>query len=207
MMFRKGFIHRCLAVAALAAASLSAGAQTNRGSLSGNVLDTTGAVIPNAQVTATNIQNGTVYKTVSSGAGTFQIQQMSLGSYTVNVVATGFSSSTQNGVLIQVAQVTALDVKLAAGEATTTVNVDASGTTLETESSDIGTVIMAKQVIDLPLSLGGQKGARAPEAFVFLTPGTVAYGSGSGNAGPSFFSKTSGGQNFATEVILDGAST
>lgn len=207
MMFRKSFIRKFLALATLAAASLSAGAQTNRGSLSGNVLDTTGAVIPNAQITAANNQNGTVYKTVSSGAGTFQIQQMSLGTYTVNVAAPGFSSSTQNGVLIQVAQVTALDVKLAAGETTTTVNVDASGASLETESSDIGTVISAKQVIDLPLSLGGQKGARAPEAFVFLTPGTVAYGSGSGNAGPSFFSKTSGGQNFATEVIIDGAST
>ncbi len=186
---------------------MSAQAQTNRGTLSGTVLDGTGAVIPGAQLTATNNENGTVYKTVSTGAGSFQIQQMSLGTYTVNVTAPGFKATTQTGVLIQIAQVTALDVRLGVGQANETVNVDASGTTLETESSDISTVIDSKQVIDLPLSLGGQKGARAPEAFVFLTPGTVAYGSGSGNAGPSFFSKTSGGQNFSTEVILDGAST
>ncbi len=186
---------------------LSAQAQTNRGTLSGTVLDGSGAVIPNAQISATNNENGTAYKTVSSGSGSFQIQQMSLGTYTINVTASGFRSTTQTGVLLQVAQTTALDIKLAVGQASETVNVDASGATLQTETSDVSTVIDSRQVIDLPLSLGGQKGARAPEAFVFLTPGTVAYGSGSGAAGPSFFSKTSGGQNFSTEVILDGAST
>ena len=186
---------------------LGAQAQTNRGNLSGTVLDTSGAVIPNAQLTATNNENGTSYKATSTGSGSYQIQQMSLGTYTINITAPGFKSTTQTGVLIQVAQTTGLDIKLGVGQASETVNVDASGVTLQTETSDISTVIDARQVIDLPLSLGGQKGARAMEAFVFLTPGTVAYGSGSGNAGPSFFSKTSGGQNFSTEVILDGAST
>ncbi len=207
MRSQQNLFQRWLAVGAVAAFTLSAPAQSNRGAVSGSVLDSTGAVVPEAQITATNNQNGAVYKTVSTGTGSYQIQQMALGTYTIQVTASGFSTAVQTGVLVQIAQVTGLDIKLAIGQSSQTVTVEASGATLQTQTSDIGTVVDAKQIVDLPLALGGQSGLRAPEAFVFLTPGTVGYGSGSGAGGPGSFFKTSGGQNFATEVILDGAST
>ncbi len=196
-----------LGMALLVLWAMPMSAQTNRGNLSGTVLDNTGAVVVGAQVSATNAENGTSYSAVTTGGGGYQIKEMSLGAYTLSVSAPGFKTETATGVVIQIATTSALDFHLTAGAVSQTVTVNADAPTLQTETSDIGTVVTAKQVIDLPLSLGGQKGFRAPEAFVFLTPGTVAYGSGSGNAGPSFFSKTSGGQNFGTEVLLDGAST
>ncbi|MGI8961230.1 MAG: hypothetical protein ACR2IV_15980 [Bryobacteraceae bacterium] len=84
--------------------------------------------------------------------------------------------------------------------------------TVETETSDIGSVVTSRQVLDLPLALGsGQSALRSPEAFVFLTPGTVGpgtngVGSNSSTNGGTFQSKISGGQNYGTEVLLDGAS-
>ncbi len=77
---------------------------------------------------------------------------------------------------------------------------------MQSESSDIGTVVGEKQILDLPLALGSTVEAmRSPEAFVYLTPGAVGPGSDSGNGG-TFESKISGGQNYGTEVLLDGAS-
>src|SRR6185437_1171177 len=90
---------------------------------------------------------------------------------------------------------------------TENVVVEANTPTIETESSDVGTVVTTKQILDLPLPLGSSvQNMRSPEAFAFLTPGVVGPGSDSGNGG-TFESKISGGQNYATEVLLDGAAT
>src|SRR5206468_11417158 len=76
-------------------------------------------------------------------------------------------------------------------------------------SSEIGTVVDKRQIQDLPLSLSasGQSFLRSPESFVFLTPGTIGPGTNSdASSAGTFETKLSGGQNFSTEVILDGAS-
>jgi len=78
-----------------------------------------------------------------------------------------------------------------------------------TESSDIGTVVGNKQIEDLPLALNatGQSFVRSPETFVFLTPGTAGPGTNSDHASAGIYeSKLSGGQNFGTEILLDGVS-
>jgi len=81
--------------------------------------------------------------------------------------------------------------------------------TLQTESSDIGTVVGNKQIEDLPLALNstGQSFVRSPETFVFLTPATTGPGTNSDHASAGIYeSKLSGGQNFGTEILLDGIS-
>jgi len=106
--------------------------------------------------------------------------------------------------------VSALDITLDVGNTTETVTVSADAPTLQTESSEIGTVVTTKQIQDLPLSLSAssQSPLRSPETFVFLTPGTAGPGTNSDHSsGGIFESKLSGGQNFATEVMLDGIST
>src|SRR3979490_1584783 len=82
----------------------------------------------------------------------------------------------------------------------------ADGPAIQTESSDIGTVVGTRQIEELPLALAatGQSHLRSAEAFVFLAPGTA--GPGTDDSSGIFESKLSGGQNFATEVLLDGAS-
>lgn len=183
-----------------------ASAQSDRGVLAGTVLDQTGAVVSAATVTATGTDTGTVYKTITSALGAYSIPNMSLGSYNVSVTAQGFKTVTETGVLIQVNTTTSLDVTLQPGTVTETLTVVGDLPTLQTESSDMGTVVDKREIMELPLALGGQGVLRAPEAFVFLTPGTTGPGSNDSSNGV-FEAKLAGGQNFGNEVILDGAST
>lgn len=183
-----------------------ASAQSDRGALAGTVLDPTGAVVSAATVTATGADTGTVYKTITSALGAYSIPNMSLGSYNVTVTAQGFKTVTETNVLIQVNTTTSLDLTLQPGTVTETLTVVGDVPTLQTESSDMGTVVDKREIMELPLALGGQGVLRAPEAFVFLTPGTTGPGSNDSSNGV-FEAKLAGGQNFGNEVILDGAST
>jgi hypothetical protein len=192
---------------AIAAADLAA--QTSSGAIAGNIQDTSGAVIPDATVTATNDTTHIVSTTKSTSAGTYRFPNLPLGTYTVTVVAVGFSTATETGVIVQINGTAALDIKLSPGQVSQTITVDASGLRIEAESSEIDGTISNKQIEDLPLSLAsGVGGLRSPETFVFLLPGTTGPGSGtSGNTGNGvFFSRLSGGQAYGAEVLLDGAS-
>ncbi|WP_058188829.1 TonB-dependent receptor [Terracidiphilus gabretensis] len=196
----------CL-LAGTAAANLTA--QISSGSLAGNIQDANGAVVPNATVTATNDATHVITVAKSTSAGNYRFPTLSLGTYTVTAVATGFSTASETGVVVQISSTTALDIKLAVGEVNQSITVDASGLRIETESSDISGTVSNKQIEDLPLSLAsGVGGLRSPETFVFLLPGTTGPGSGtSGNTGNGvFFSRISGGQAYGGEVLLDGAS-
>jgi Carboxypeptidase regulatory-like domain len=180
--------------------------QANQGSIAGNVLDPAGALVPNAKMTATNVATGTTYDTVSSSAGFYRFPNVNIGAYNVSASAPGFKVAQLTGVVVQVATTTSLDIKLQTGAVTETVEVNANAPTVQTNSSDMGAVVTPKQEVELPLVLGSAVQAmRSPEAFVFLIPGTVGYGTGNGSGG-TFESKISGGQNYATEVLLDGAS-
>ncbi|HSZ63380.1 MAG TPA: TonB-dependent receptor [Terriglobales bacterium] len=205
--FSRALAGSLLTVLAILTFSSLAIGQANQGAIAGVVMDSSGAVVPNAKLTATEKSTGTVYTTVSSSAGTYRFPNVRIGTYDITVTATGFKSPTLTGIEVQVATTAAIDVKLNAGAVTESIMVQADAPTLQTESSDLGTVVDAKQILDLPLALGSTVQAmRSPEAFVYLTPGAVGPGSDSGNGG-TFESKISGGQNYATEVLLDGSST
>jgi len=203
----KAFASCLLMALAISLFSFPAFGQANQGAIAGVVQDSSGAVVPNAKLTATGKSTGTVYQTVTTSSGSYRFPNVRIGTYDITVTAPGFKSPTLTGILVQVATTTAVDVKLTAGGVNETVVVQADAPTLQSESSDVGTVVGAKQILDLPLALGSTVQAmRSPEAFVFLTPGAVGPGSDSGNGG-TFESKISGGQNYATEVLLDGSST
>ncbi len=186
---------------------LPAAAQTNQGSIAGNVADPSGAMVANAKIVAKDVNTGATYQTVSSSAGAYRFPNLNIGTYDITATASGFKSATLSGVQVQTATTAAIDIKLQTGTVTENVVVEANTPTIETESSDVGTVVTTKQILDLPLPLGSSvQNMRSPEAFAFLTPGVVGPGSDSGNGG-TFESKISGGQNYATEVLLDGAAT
>jgi Carboxypeptidase regulatory-like domain len=173
-------------------------AQSNQGTLAGTVTDSSGAVVAGASVTATGAETGAVYKTTSSDTGAYSIPNMQLGAYNVSVTATGFKTVQSTGVVIQVNTTSALDIQLPPGGASENITVAGDAPTIQTESSDMGTVVTTRQILELPLALGGQGVLRAPENFIFLTPGTT---------GGVFQAKLAGGQNFGNEIVLDGAST
>ncbi len=180
-------------------------AQSVRGAMAGNVTDATGALVPGAKITAKNIETGVTQTTVSTSDGAYRFPELSLGRYDVTITAQGFSTSTQRGVLVTINSVSALNIVLQAGGENTSVNVDASAPTVETESSDVGGTVDSRQIVQLPLALGGVGALRSPEAFEFLLPGTTGPGTANSNNG-IFLSKISGGQEYGNEVLIDGAS-
>jgi Carboxypeptidase regulatory-like domain len=180
-------------------------AQSVRGSLSGSVMDQSGAGIPGAKITALDPNTGALRETVSNAEGSYRFPELSLGTYDVTASANGFSTQVQHGVQITIDSVSALNLTLQPGSTTATVNVDASAPTLETQSSDVGGTIQARQIIQLPLALGGVGALRSPEAFIFLLPGTT--GPGSANSFNGIYTlKIAGGQAFGNDDLLDGAS-
>src|ERR1035438_451022 len=133
------------AVVATFAFSLICLGQANQGSIAGTVTDQTGAVVVNAQLMAKERSTGTTYKTVSSSAGLYRFPNVNIGTYDLTVSFTGFKTVSLTGVVVQVASTAALDVKLNAGAVTETISVNADAPTVQSESSDIGSVVNPKQ--------------------------------------------------------------
>jgi hypothetical protein len=184
-------------------------AQSDRGTIAGSVLDTTGAAIKDATVKLRGVDTGALYTTKTTGDGVYRISDVHIGKYDVTVEAPGFKSSVQTGVQIQINTTAALNITLQPGSVNEQVTVLADAPTLQTESSDVGTVVGDRQIHELPLALNstGQSFVRSPETFIFLTPGAVGQGTvGDHGSAGVFETKLSGGQNFGSEILLDGAS-
>jgi hypothetical protein len=180
-------------------------AQSVQGTLAGVVTDTSGAVIANAKVSVVNTSTGSAYAGATTNAGVFRFPEVALGHYTITVTAEGFKSSVEKDVLVEIGTVASVNITLHPGSVAEQVTVTSEGPSIETETSDIGGVISAKQIVDLPLALGGVGAMRANEAFIFLQPATTGPGAANSNNG-IFLSKVAGGQNYGNEVLIDGAS-
>ena len=178
-----------------------ASAQLDTGSLAGTVADKTGAVVPGAQLVATEQLSGSVYKATSSSSGAYVFTSLRPGEYTVVVTSPGFQLDKVTALPIAVGTRSAHNFEMSPGSASETVTVDANGPTLETESSDIATVISQQQVEELPLPAGGVM--RSFSALTFLTPGAV----GPGTNGGTTYTKIGGGQEFGSDNLIDGIST
>jgi hypothetical protein len=203
---------RFLAVALLlfiAAHSLCA--QGNTGAIAGTILDGSGGVVVDAQIQATHVDTHTIYNAVSTSTGAYRLSNLALGVYDIAVTAKGFKIADAKGVVVQINTTASLDIVLHPGDVKETLTVVADAPTIQVENAEVGTVVSNKQIQDLPLGLfaSGQSFLRSPETFVFLTPGTQGPGTNQNGAAANgiFQSKLTGGQNFGTEVLLDGVST
>ena len=206
MNIRQRFAPTFAVAVALACGSASLNAQTNQGVIAGNVVDSTGAAIPNIKISAKNEDTGATYEAVSTSNGNYRFPSIALGRYTLSASATGYKSITNTGIEVRVGTTTAFDITLPVGTVSETVTVESNAPTVETQSSDVGGTVTTQQIVDLPLALGGVGAMRSPEAFVFLIPGTAGPGTANSNNG-IFISKLGGGQNFGAEILVDGAST
>src|SRR5262250_563981 len=132
---------------------LSLRAQSNTGAIAGSILDSSGAVVQGASIIATGVDTGTVYTTTSTDTGAYRISDMRVGAYNVTVKAQGFKASEQKGFVVQINTTASLDITLQPGNLTETLTVLATAPTVQTETSDIGTVVDKRQIQDLPLSV------------------------------------------------------
>ncbi len=89
-------------------------AQSSNGQIAGNVVDPTGAAVPNAVVTVTNKDTGGKNVTKSGSAGSYRFPSLPIGSYTVTATAPGFATATNTGVVVTVNSTTALNISLTA---------------------------------------------------------------------------------------------
>jgi hypothetical protein len=193
----------------LAFSGMAVRSQSDRGTIAGTVVDSSGGAIADAKLSATDAETGATYSATTGPTGGFRLFDLRVAVYKVTVSAPGFKTLEKTGVVVQINSTSSLDFSLQPGDVKETLTVVADAPALQTESSEIGTVVDKRQIEELPLSLSGsgQSFLRSVESFVFLTPGTAGPGTNSDKASSGVFeSKLSGGQNFSTEVLLDGAS-
>jgi hypothetical protein len=150
--------------------------QGDRGTITGSVSDTTGAVIANAMVEAKQVDTGAVFPTTSTATGDYTITQLPVGPYVVTVTFAGFKSFVRSGITVEVAQVLRVDAKMEVGASTESVTVSAEASLLKTESGDVSHNVNVSTLDTLPmLSTGsaaaGSSGIRNPNNVLNIVPG------------------------------------
>ena len=168
-------------------------AQSDRGTITGRVLDGTDSALVNSTVTITNQLTGVRAVTATNSEGNYSVPQLAIGTYEVTTESPGFRRSVRKNVEINVAQTLTLNVVLEIGQVDQAVEVTAAAPLLESATSDLGTVVTHDRVVDLPLAVSGNM--RHPGAFVFLAPGVT---------GDTSNTQINGSQNRAKEILLDG---
>jgi hypothetical protein len=137
---------------ALTATSIQAFAQADQGAINGVVTDGTGAVVPGAQVTLTNVDTQLALKTQSDSSGVYTFSPIKIGKYKVTVTAPGFSTTTQENIQIHVQDRAEVDVALKTGGESTTITVTDAPPLLQTEQGSTGQVIETKTINETPLN-------------------------------------------------------
>ncbi len=126
-------------------------AQKITGDITGTVTDSTGAVIKDAKITATNRDTGETRSATSSDAGFYRIVELPPGKYKVTVMLEGFKSATREAE-VAIAAVTLSDFKLEPGQVNETVQVEGVAPLVETTEDRLSTIFQSQQVADLPNS-------------------------------------------------------
>jgi hypothetical protein len=161
-----GFTRSALALAVFVCTPLLMLAQ-GTGSITGTVRDNSGAVVPNASVTITNTQQGTVYKTTTNADGQYLQAAIPPGTYDVNITATGFNDFQTRGIVLRVAERTRADATLTVGAVKTTVEIEASATQVQTETAELSGVVTGKEISQIVLN------GRNFTQLMSLTPGVT----------------------------------
>ena len=189
------------------AASMLLTAQTHQGEIRGAVIDPTGAVVPGATVTASNNDTGVTLTSVASSVGAYGLLGLQPGTYTLEVRMDGFKTLVMEDLRVDLAAVIGVDLQLEIGSATETIDVIGATPLLQTENTEIRTVIEPDVFVELPLTLDGTwGGGRNAGQFVFLSPGVTSARMGQPMADDMFSSSVNGSQVMADELQLDGIS-
>lgn len=142
--------------------------QSNFGRISGTVMDSSGAAVGGAAVTAVNTGTGARQVLTTDPGGAFVFAALEAGTYDVSVEIKGFKSSRQTGVVLNAASARSLTFELAVGEVTESIEVTATYQQVETTSGSVGSVISGQQVSQLALN------GREYLQLLRLAPGTAA---------------------------------
>lgn len=195
-----------LIAATLLSAIILWGQASQVSQIAGTVQDASGAAVPEATVTITNIETGVARLTVTGPDGAYLVTNLPVGQYRLQVKKDGFSQYTQSGIALDVNTNPRVDVAMKVGGVNELIEVQANAAMVETQSSGVGQVIDRDRVVDLPLN------GRQITQLVTLAGGATNFVPT--NAGQSLISNknyptsvafsVAGGQGGQTLFLLDG---
>ncbi|SPE25240.1 TonB-dependent receptor plug [Candidatus Sulfotelmatomonas gaucii] len=188
--------------------SLGANAQlTGKGAITGTVTDSTGAVIPGADIAAMNDANGITTKTVSTSAGDYHFADLDPGIYTVTSTAKGFKTVVQKNIHVNAMESQAYNPMLpVAAAGMETITVSSAPPQLETSNAALGSTMEQETYSELPIEMGayGSPDQRRATDFAYLMPG-VQGNETNGNATTNTgVVNGSGSRGAASDVYVDG---
>lgn len=179
--------------------------QATTGTIAGTVTDSSGAVVSQARVTATDISTDVVSQTKSNASGRYSFLSLPPGTYSLSVSQPGFETTQLSNISLTVYQQLRQDIVLTVGTARQTVTVDAAPTLVDTTNASLGTTIRQENILDMPLNL------RETAALALQVPGTVdttgrslATGAANGSGFNDFGYSGSGGGSGSNLLLIDG---
>jgi hypothetical protein len=195
-------VTQILVIAALCLTTHCATGQATA-SLQGSIKDSSGAVIPNVQIIAQNLATGEERRAISDSAGIYALPSLPIGSYRLNVNATGMQSIVVNGVTLEVGQVAAQNFTLQVESSKQVVEVTATNPVITSETTTVGAVVDSKTVQNIPLN------GRHFLDIGFLIPGSVTPPTNATLARPlrgqGFFGfNTAGGREDTVNLMING---
>jgi hypothetical protein len=181
-----------------------ASAQDPRGTILGRVTDSTGAVVPNAEVRATNESTGVAAAAKTNEAGNFSLPYLLTGNYILSCELQGFKKWVRPGIQVRINDSIEVNIDLQVGATSETVEVTATTPLLATAEASLGQVIDERRVLELPQFAGNAMD------LVHLAPGTInatdmRLRKAGFNSAPSQFSTDGAGSN-QNEFSIDGVS-
>jgi hypothetical protein len=171
-------------------------AQMDQGTVTGVIEDPVGAVIPNAQITLTNNDNGLALNTKSDKSGIYVFSPVKIGNYTVTASAPGFKTTSQQHVLLNVGQRLNVPVSLTPGSTSQTVVVSASPPLLQTQEATVGQVMSTRTINTT--ALNGRNWVYIAQLTAGIDPNAGSRAAGDGDFEAN--GQTAGQNNF----LLDG---
>jgi hypothetical protein len=144
-------------------------AQTATGTIYGTVADPSGAVVPGAIVTVTNIHTNVARTAKSDASGNYTFPVLEPSDYKAMAAATGFKSQTQTNIRLDANQSVHVSFAMSVGASSESVEVEAATTLVDTRESQIGETIDQKRIEDLPLN------GRNPYDLLTIVPGVTNY--------------------------------
>ncbi len=196
---------RTIAIVAIILTSfIAVVAQTNKGAISGAVVDPNGAAVPGATVTITNIGTGQKQTVTTSESGSFTVQSLDPVTYNVLVEAKGFKKAVLDKVKVDTASTTPANVMLETGSISEQVVVTSEGSTINTESGTTSQTITTRQLQDVPLNNRSVLDLALTVPNVVGDAGSEDPGVSADQPVPGFNLSLNGGRAGSTAILADG---
>lgn len=176
--------------------------QQTTAAITGTVVDEGGAAINGATITVTDTDRGTIYTAKSNDSGTYNFVRVPIGNYQVKAEAPGFQSAVQSGLVLVLNQTARVEFKMHVGAVTTTAQVTSEAPQLQSETTQVSTLIDSRTVTDIPLA------TRNYVELTLLAPGAIHPDASSFNNGDNTNSGArpfiNGNREQSNNFILDG---